>query len=229
MKIRSDSCRPGQAAAFTLVEVIVAMTILIFAVAGAAAITMQGLKIYAYDSDRLMLNNDMRHFTEQLSADAAGANCFLVYDSLATMNARSTTGVSGDYLVLVTLTPDASTGWSDITKIVGYYRVQTNATTNVGTVYRYSKTFSTPVAWTTTTASTWLASQVPTTTPTNTYPIFAQSVIGTGYDGTNYKKLFYINNSTNTSIMVKGKVQDQYNANYKLAIDTYNLTIAPHG
>ncbi|HXA14552.1 MAG TPA: prepilin-type N-terminal cleavage/methylation domain-containing protein, partial [Opitutaceae bacterium] len=127
--------------AFTLVEILIATTIMGFAVLGAAAFTVQGLKMYFNDADRLGTNHDMRKFTQMMSTDAAFANTFYVYD-IATNGAIATAGTdnyvtageSGDYLVLVSSTPDQSI----VTQMVVYWRVVPAGTTTsvAGAVYR---------------------------------------------------------------------------------------------
>lgn len=201
-----------------------------FAVMAAVAFTSQGLNIYKYEADRLLMNKDIRRFTQQMASDAAAANCFYIYPNFQTLTASGTDAAvtaagAGDYLVLVTTTCDATTGATKISKIVGYYRVQTDTTTNVGTVYRYSISFSPVQSWPAQ-FSDLLTAQVPPSTQ-GTHSVFEQAVIGQATDGVSYQKLFY--DFLTNGVMVKGQVQDWINANYKRAIDTYNLTIAPHG
>jgi Tfp pilus assembly protein PilW len=233
--------------AFTLVEVLIAAMISLLVVVSATAITLQFLKTYQYEENRLTTNHDIRNFTEQMTSDAAHANCFFIYPNFSSITASTssdpaiTEGAEGDYLVLVTTGYNQVTGATTVTKVVGYYRVvPTGSTTNIGALYRYSFDYSAaPIAW----ASpfyTWLIAQSITSTiqgvnndipspaaaASSTHKLFEASVVGDPASGIT-GQLFY--DFLVTGIMVKARIEDQSNPNLVKVIDTYNLTVAPHG
>jgi Tfp pilus assembly protein PilW len=236
--------------AFTLVEVLVAAMLTLVVVFSATAITLQFLKTYQYEEYRITTNHDIRRFTEQMTDDAAHANCFFIYPNFSSITAGMTStsadpaitqGSEGDYLVLVTTGYNQVTGATTVTNVVGYYRVvPTGSTTNIGAVYRYSFDYSAaPIAWTSP-FFTWLVGQgivstiqgvnndIPSsaTAASSTHKLFEASVIGDPASGLT-GQLFY--DFLVTGIMVKARIEDQSNPNLVKVIDTYNLTIAPHG
>jgi Tfp pilus assembly protein PilW len=231
--------------AFTVVEVMIATTICLLVVTSAIAITLQFLKTYQYEENRLTMNHDIRHFTEQMTDDAAHANCFYIYPNFGSVTVGGAdtainAGAEGDYLVLVTTGYNQVTGATTVTKVVGYYRNIYNAGSNYGTVYRYSFDYGSPGLPWVTPFCTWLASTgnivpsilgtsqtpSPAIAATSTHKLFEPTVIGDPTQGVT-GQLFY--NFNITGVMVKAEVQDQSNPNQVKVIDTYNLTIAPHG
>jgi prepilin-type N-terminal cleavage/methylation domain-containing protein len=233
--------------AFTLTELLIAMALMGFVVVGAASFTIQSLKIYYTDADRLGTNHDMRKFTQMMSTDTASANFAYIYD-IATNGAIPTTGTdnhvtagkSGDYLALITQTSDQST----ITQIVVYWRiVPAGTTTSVpGAVYRFAtpNTLTEPA---TQTIGFLLNKYGFLTAPTSTAGLFMGTMTGgtlatgTGVIGTAtnvptvtppvHPNLFY--NFQGEAIMVKAQIEEQGNQNQQLSVDTYNLTIWPRG
>jgi Tfp pilus assembly protein PilW len=232
--------------AFTLAEVLIATTLALIVVCSATALTIQFLKTYQYEEYRLSTNHDIRSFTEQMTDDAAHANCFFIYPNFASIAAGTSTdpaitmGSEGDYLVLVTTGYNQVTGATTVTKVVGYYRVvPTGSTTNVGALYRYSFDYSAaPIAWVSP-FYTWLQGRGIVSTiqginndipspaaASSSHKLFEASVVGDPASG-NTGQLFY--DFMVTGIMVKARIEDQSNPNLVKVIDTYNLTIAPHG
>jgi type II secretory pathway pseudopilin PulG len=236
--------------AFTLVEVIIAAMITVLVVLSATAITLQFLRTYQYEEGRITTNHDIRNFTEQMTSDAAHANCFFIYPNFSSITTGTvsdpaiTEGAEGDYLVLVTTGYNQVTGATTITKVVGYYRVvPSGSTTNIGALYRYSFDYSAaPIAWPAGAFYTWLIAEgivstiqgvngdipAPAAAASSTHKLFEASVVGDPQASpANSGQLFY--DFMVTGIMVKAEIEDQSNPNLVKVIDTYNLTIAPHG
>ncbi|HTQ30338.1 MAG TPA: prepilin-type N-terminal cleavage/methylation domain-containing protein [Opitutaceae bacterium] len=241
---------PNRAPAFTLVELLVAMTIIGFAVAGAIAITIQGLKIYYTDTNRLSVNKDMRKFTQAMFTDAAFSNDFYIYDP-ATNGAIPTSGndnyvssgKSGDDLLLVTTSTNSATGAITVTKLIAYYRTVTNTTNNSGPIYRIEVdspqdgSGTTPAPGNTAIYALWNANIKPLIAGHTA--TFITSAIGTASYNTSpasspsHLNVFY---NANAFIMVRCQIQEQgynggttANTNQIKAIDTYNLSIWPRG
>jgi prepilin-type N-terminal cleavage/methylation domain-containing protein len=131
---------------FTLVETLVAVTIIGLATVGIIAFLRQGLQMYYADRARLIINRDIRTFTSKMDTDAVTANFFCLYQDFNTRTTGSPAvdgaladGQVGDFLVLVYTDPAlATTGVSMVTDLVGYYREITNTTLNTGPVRRFT-------------------------------------------------------------------------------------------
>jgi len=83
MKFKSSD-RRLVARAFTLAEVLIATTLLGLVVVGAIALTRQVLYVYYYDTGRVLVNKDIRSFTQHMDTDAAYANYFLIFPNFTT-------------------------------------------------------------------------------------------------------------------------------------------------
>ncbi len=231
---------------FTLVEILVAIGIMGFAVAGAVTFMGQAQKTYYYDTSRLLLNADMRKFTQQMTTNAVFANYFLIYPNFQTRSVTTTTGnvtttvdanvndgMPGDFLVLVSGDTDAVTGKTTINQLVGYYRDPNDPTsaTSTGPVRTFNINLSPAVDPTATPVWSLLNTYVPTTTA-HTNPIviqLAQGLAGTTSvtgNTTSNSCLFY--NFYDRSVMIKGQIIEQNGLNRK-AVNTYNFTVSPRG
>ncbi len=231
MSATLQTIRRAKNRAFSLVELLVAMTLIGFVGVIAAAFLRQTLTIYYYDSGRIMINRDIRSFTQEMATNAVFSNYFMIFKDFST---RSTTsgsttvdaamadGQSGDFVVLVfTSTPDATTGKSYITKVVGYYRdVQANAAiAGTGPVRKFvvsglnydPTTSSAPI-------STLLSTYMPTSNSSSN-PIVVQLAQGLA-DG----KLFY--DFMDRSILIRGQIIEQGTVTRR-AVSTYNFAVTP--
>ena len=208
----------------------VAITLLGLVGVGIARFTIQALNIYHYDSGRILVNKDIRSFTQEMSTNAVFANYFRIYPNFTT---RSTTtggvtteahvsdGQSGDFLVLIFSDTNVTTGKTTINRLIGYYRDPTSsAATATGPVRKFDVVVSPAVDAGTTTLSTLLNTYVPTSTAhTNTTVIQLAQGLSNG-------SLFY--DFYDRSIMIKGQIIEAGNQ-YRRAINTYNFTVSPRG
>jgi prepilin-type N-terminal cleavage/methylation domain-containing protein len=117
-------CQPTKVrnpAGFTLVEVIVTMTIIGFVVAGVMPFFLQSSKYLYTGEQKLLINADIRDFTNEMVENAREANYFVLYEAVytrtrldgvtvrrdannnGTVNAidRRTSGQAGEFLVFV--------------------------------------------------------------------------------------------------------------------------------
>ncbi|HVU18938.1 MAG TPA: prepilin-type N-terminal cleavage/methylation domain-containing protein [Candidatus Didemnitutus sp.] len=218
---------------FTLVEILIAMAIMGFAVAGTVTLLTQALRTYYYDSGRLRVNRDIRTFTQDMDTDAAYSNYFLIYPNFSTRSSGSPVvdayvadGQSGDFLLLVTIFacttdgvgPNGSAsgfyaGHNYVTKLVGYYRDATTTTT--GPVRRFSVNVPTsgthyPADMTDTSYYTnpgppmaTLLNAVEPTSNQSTNPVVVQIAEGLAA-GSSTSGLFY--DFQDKSIMVRGQI-----------------------
>lgn len=226
----------GRRAAFTLIEMMVALTIMGLASVGVLRMLVQGLTIYSYDTGRIKVNKDIRSFTEEMTTNAVYSNYFRIYPNFTT---RSTTsgstttdaavhdGESGDFLCLFFCDTDATTGKTTINRIIGYYRDpdDPSVSTSTGPVRKFDKTISPAVDPAVTPIYTILDNNVAASTA-HTNPVVLQLAQGLA-NGT----LFY--DYYDRSVMVKGQIIETMSGNKndanRRAINTYNFTVSPRG
>jgi len=160
MKTTPSRSRTGLAG-FTLVEVLISMSIVCTVLALTMSTFVYGLRIMYKDTQRLITNASLRAFTAQITKETLDASTFYLFDyytKLATNVNVATDPIfpsgpdidaagtdydkwiaHGDCLVLVTLTSLYRT--TDIRQIRVYYRVTTNqATVNTEAPVRYYET-----------------------------------------------------------------------------------------
>ena len=230
-------CSTRPARAFSLTELMVALTVLGLTMTSVVALTYQGLNVYAYDSGRLLVNHDLRKFTGDMTTDAVYSNYFRVYPNFAT---RSTTtagvttdayvrdGQTGDFLVLVFTTTDPTTAVTTITRLIGYYRDPD--ATGIGPVRKFDVTL-TPAAIIG--ATTHAGASPPVYTMydlLNAYEPTANahtnSVVIQLAQGLASGNLFY--DFYDRSIMIRGQINEQ-GGMIRKAVNTYNFTVSPRG
>jgi hypothetical protein len=234
MKYKSSD-RRLVARAFTLAEVLIASTLLGLVLVGAIALTRQVLYVYYYDTGRVLVNKDIRSFTQHMDTDAAYASYFRIFPNFATravggVDGNIADGSSGDFLVLVTTMTCAKNdvpvtglkgGKGYITNIVGYYRDATATTT--GPVRRFA--LAIPYVDPTTLGAAPISFLLDTYMPTGNSslnPVIIQLAQGLA-NGT----LFY--DFKNNSIMVRGQIIENGGQGNKRAVSTYNFTVSPRG
>jgi prepilin-type N-terminal cleavage/methylation domain-containing protein len=232
---------------FTLVETLVAVTIIGVASVGMLAFLRQGLKMYYADRARLMINRDIRTFTSKMDSDAVTANYFCLYQDFntrgsASVDASLVDGQVGDFLVLVYTDPAMTgTGVSMVTDLIGYYREITDSTLNTGPVHRFTAHLATPVDAKLTPMFTILSNNV--TGNISSYPVVTQLAqgratvttlnVGSADEvavATTTPRLFY--NRQNRSIMISAQISESLNearTSTSNVGNTYNFTVSPRG
>jgi prepilin-type N-terminal cleavage/methylation domain-containing protein len=234
MKLHSPN-RRRTARAFTLAELMIASTLLGLIMAGAILLTRQVLYVYYYDTGRILVNQDIRSFTQHMETDAAFSNYFMIFPDFSTraasgLDANVNDGNSGDFLVLVTTatcllndTPVTGmiAGNNYITNLTGYYRDAT--TTTSGPVRRFSVpvSYADPTKLGAAPISTLLNSYMPTANSSSN-PIIIQLAQGLA-NGT----LFY--DFQDHSIMVRGQIIESGGQGNRKSVSTYNFTVSPRG
>jgi prepilin-type N-terminal cleavage/methylation domain-containing protein len=224
---------------FTLVEILVALTVFGLAMSSILLLSRQVMNSYMYEQGSVSINQDIRKLTQNLTKDAVFSNFYRIYRSYqnrsdngsynGTADTPVTDGLSGDFLIFFTSTVDttSSAGKQLITQMVGYYRDAPAPTTvngvlvsSPGPVRRRVVTPTTPFDPTTMTMLSLL----------NTYfPIASQSsqpVVVQLAQGLSNGNLFY--NFYNRSVIVRGQIQESGNLFQKTA-STYNFTVSPRG
>jgi Tfp pilus assembly protein PilW len=237
-----------------LVEVLLALFITGFVLAGAIAFFVDGWKTYYKDEMRLTVNADLRKFTTAMETDAAFANNFYIYDLdtnpvAAGGNSYVTPCESGDLVLLVNFSTAAATGVTTFTRIVAYYRTITDAVNNAGPVYRYDTAENPAYALanggiaalgTTSIDSLYINYIKDNIVKSNHLFLPTATVIGKAINTPpalgqpaapyNHANLFYYLSAPSTGsgdFMVLSAVQEYENNQTVLAIDTYNFTVWP--
>jgi prepilin-type N-terminal cleavage/methylation domain-containing protein len=220
---------------FTLVELMVSVTILGFVVLGVLQFTIAAENILDFDEGRIAINNDIRSFTQAMTTNAVYANYFLIYPNFATRSTTTGTGTtsvtldasvndgqSGDFLVLATANTDPTTGLLTVSQLVGYYRdpAAPGVATSTGPVRTFTITLSPAVNPSVTPIYSLLNTYVPTSTA-HTNPIVLQLAQGLS-NGT----LFY--DFYDRSIIINGQVIEPGNQ-FQQAVNTYDFTVSPRG
>ena len=214
----------------TLVEILVSTSIMGLASIGVFGLLIQALNIYHYDNGRILVNEDIRDFTTEMTTNAVYSNyCRVLPDfNTRSRNVGATAedafvadGESGDFLILVFCDTD-SAGKMTVNRIVGYYRTPAdpNDPASQGPVRRFDRTISPAVDPAVTPIYQILNNTVPTSTA-NTNPIVLQLAQGLA-DG----NLFY--NYKDQAVMIRGQIIEQGNQR-RQAVNTYNFTVAPRG
>jgi prepilin-type N-terminal cleavage/methylation domain-containing protein len=212
---------------FTLVEILVATTILSLMVTAVLGLFVNLMKSYKYNTFRLSINRDVRTFTNELTDTATYANYYIILADFNTRTAGAAgsevlaylgDGESGDCLLLVF---KDDTDDTLIKRLVGYYHDPDD--TGSGPVRKFDLTFATPVSG----SSLWTL--MPATSTLHTNPdIISAGTIGRATGTTTASRLFY--NFFNRSVMIKGQIN--YTSNDGLtrrAVSTYNFTVSPRG
>lgn len=221
--------------AFTLVEVLVAVTILGIVSAGMLRVFIQALNVWAYDTGKILVNRDIRKFTTEMTENATYANYFKIFPSYANLTRSVSTlvnpsdpdqgyttaiadtsvndGGSGDCLVLVFMDPADD---RKVSRLVGYFRSPTSLTdpTSTGPVRRFTIDV-TPSSL----LPVWQL--MPTISNPAIYPEVVELTRGLANG-----KLFF--NFYDRSIIVKGEIIHQGSL-VKRATNTYNFTVSPRG
>lgn len=221
-------CRPTRSGrAFTLVEVLVATTILGIMVVAILGLFINLMKSYKYNTFRLSINRDVRTFTNELTDTATYANYYIILSDFSTRTTGAAgsevlaylgDGESGDCLLLV-FKDDADD--TKIQRLVGYYHDPDS--NGLGPVRKFDLTFNPTVAG----SSLWTL--MPSTSTLHTNPdIISAGTVGRATGTSTSGRLFY--NFFNRSVMVKGQIN--YISNDGLtrrAVSTYNFTVSPRG
>ncbi|MCX6953736.1 MAG: prepilin-type N-terminal cleavage/methylation domain-containing protein [Verrucomicrobia bacterium] len=225
--------------AFTLVEILIAATIMGLVSAGMLRILVQTLNVYYYDTGKILVNKDIRKFTSEMTERATYANYFRIFPSYSNLTRTVTTytdpsdpdqgyiqaladtsvndGLSGDCLVLV-YKDDVDD--RKIKQIIVYFRAPADPSdpNSTGPVRRLIRDISPPRA-----DPVWRL--IPSDLNPADYPEVVELSRGLANG-----KLFY--NFYDRSIIVKGEIIHRggmINSRNASATNTYNFTVSPRG
>jgi len=217
---------PPRSKGFTLVEVMVTMTIFGFVSIGLAAFIIEVNRGLFWSAQKSLITKDVRNFTTRISLETLGANTGYVYPGFNradrdSVDDRRQSGQSGDCLVLIYMDPHPDIDDpKHYTRIVVYFR-QPDAE-NVSPVYRAEKTFSTPREIDTSAGPDHFEDLLNAHFPPNPtgFPVVLELSRGLA-DGSLFR------NFGNNTFVVNGEIL--HGNQVKEVTNTYNLTISPRG
>lgn len=196
-------------AGVTLMELMIGMTISTIVLGGTISLFLMGSTTAANGTGRLLINRDIRNFTNEMIENARYADYFKTYTSF-TDRTEQNDGGSGDFLILVhrdVTDPDK------ISRVIGYYRYTLTEGAE-GPVLMFDNEYSP-------TTSTDLASLIPAADTKGSHGEIIELSNGLS-DG----KLFY--NFYDRSVVVRGEIIHN-GAVGEQVTNTYNFTISPRG
>lgn len=236
---RSHLRASSRARGFTLVEMLVATTVLGLVSVGMLRILIQTLNVYYYDTGKILVNKDIRKFTGEMTENATYANYFRIFPSYTNLTRTVTTyvnpsdpdqgfttaiadtsvndGLSGDCLVLVYKDPADD---RKIARLIAYFRAPTNPSDPASTgPVRKMDLAITP------SSSLPVSQLIPAISNPGSYPEVVELSRGLANG-----KLFY--NFYDKSIIVKGEIIHRggmIRSRNASATNTYNFTVSPRG
>ncbi len=201
---------------FTLVEILIAMSISFMVIAGIMSFYIQFYKIGFTNEQRNRINRDMRQLTGELSRAGRQANDYFIYNSIADVDHnqasdRQLDGGAGDFLVFIY---KDDSGSEETMRLVGYYREPESLDPDaLGPVRRFEVNFDPP-------SLLAVEELIPAYADlTNSKDVVELS------KGLANGRLFY--NFLGRSVMMNGQI---YHGNQaKRVTETYNFTISPRG
>ena len=223
----SPTSPPNPKAGFTLVEILIATTILVVVVGMATQMLVSTGRASFITDERLDINADVRQLTNEIIADGQAADRFYIYASYDASvyapdengnygAARLGDGKTGDLMLLVYEGSESSEedGYP-ITRIVGIYRDSTQDNPTQAPVRRFAvENVDSDDAYL---APEALIPKIEDTANHSTIVELAEGLAN--------GSLFY--NYKDTSVMLNAKIVHGNAA--KEITDTYNLTIRPRG
>jgi prepilin-type N-terminal cleavage/methylation domain-containing protein len=226
MKSHLSFSPPRSNRGFTLVEILISMTIMGLASVGIFKLLIYGQSIYYYDAGRVKVNEDIRSFTGEMTTNAVYSNYGRILPNFTTrssgsQNAFVADGQSGDFLLLVFCDTE-SDGKTKVNRLIGYYRTPSNTSdpASTGPVRKFDKVISPSIDPAATPIYDILNTYVPTSTA-NTNPVVLQLA-----QGLSNGNLFY--NFKDRSVIIRGQIVEQGNLRRR-AVNTYNFTVSPRG
>ena len=243
-------CRVG---GFTMVELLVAMSVSLLVLGGVVGFFIQGLNTFYYDSGRLMVNRDNRAFASQLAKDGSQARYFVIFPNFlarskvvsgVTIDDIANDSQSGDFLLFCYTRPlmvgnPAGRGKEMVVKIIGYYRDYTGMDANLaidqpengGPIRRFEVNIPDPGIEVSTTVNYQHYQLLQPLAPVSgldpstgkPWPVAVNTARGTRVDG----RLFY--NFRKGSAVISGQFQEAGNLRSRFVTNTYNFSVSPRG
>ena len=193
----------------TLIELMIGMAISTVVLGGSISIFLMGSNTAANGTGRLLINRDIRNFTNEMIENARYSDYFKIYTSYRDRSEQNDGG-SGDFLVLVHRDIEDA---DKIRRIIGYYR-WTQLEGEEGPVLMFDNEYN-PAS----------ISDLDTIIPSTSSYGQHRKVIELS-NGLSDGKLFY--NFYDRSIVVRGEIIHDGHTGEQVT-NTYNFTISPRG
>ncbi|MBT3483520.1 MAG: prepilin-type N-terminal cleavage/methylation domain-containing protein [Opitutales bacterium] len=194
---------------FTLAELLISLTIFSVFMTGLFSLFFYGANRASDGVGKLLINRDIRKFTNEMTENARFSDFFEIYKSFTNRD-QQYDGGSGDFLVLTHRDP-ANKG--NIGRIVGYYRYAEQDGSE-GPVLMFDQSYNPS-------STEELADLLPAISSAGSH----EEVIELS-NGLSDGKLFY--NFYDRSIIVRGEILHD-GAIAQQVTNTYNFTISPRG
>jgi type II secretory pathway pseudopilin PulG len=211
---------------FTLTEIIIAAAIVVLTLGALTSFMVSSTKDIFWATNKSIITNDVRSFTQRISNETLGANTGYVYKSFSASDRNSASdqkqsGQTGDCLVLIHIAPYPNIGDDKhYTKLVIYFRAPDE--NGESPVYRVEKTFDTPQPIKTENGHNhfekFLTIHFPRSGDTSNIVLELSRGLADG-------NLF--RNFGNNTFIINGEIL--HGNNVKEVTNTYNLTISPRG
>jgi type II secretory pathway pseudopilin PulG len=218
---------------FTIVELMIALTIMLSVLAMTTGFLMESTLINFRSQAKSNINRELRNTVNSMAIEAKQSNFFIIYESAHEADRfdavdRRRPNESGDALLLVFKSgyPDMEGLGMDplrdprpITRIILYYRDPTTQVggVEIGPVMRWEREFSPPITNTQQIVEVERLIPALATLRTQSRQVMAFS------EGLVNGRLFY--NFQNRTIMINGRIIHGNQA--KWVTDTYNFSISP--
>ncbi len=194
---------------FTLVEIVTTLAIFGLSIGAIMSMFIHGLKSQALGNAKVMINRDIRSFTNDMIDAANLASYFIIYNAFDDRTEVGD-GSTGDFLVFVSLD---ETNPSLIDKVVGFYR-SAPALNQEGPVLTFETNDNLNSAQT-------VENLIPLASTMGNH----QEVVEISR-GLSNQRLFY--NFNRIAIMIRGEIRREGTVEID-PVNTYNFTIAARG
>lgn len=222
---------PSSKRGLTLAEVVITLAIVGMISAAFFQFTGSTNRLLFDSAEKLMVNKDIRTFSEEMVTEVTAADQFYIYPTFDANNRddagdRQLDGQTGDFIFLLYMQPwpaNDVTNPEHVTRIVGFFR-QPDAT-GKGPVYKFEENYN-PGSYVDTTATGYTPETLITHLNfTNPGPPYSRVVELSRGLASASGDLFY--NYWGRAIMVKGEFIHGNDA--RRITDTYNFTVSPKG
>ena len=237
----STASRPHSLRAFTLVEILIAVTLFGVAISSTLGFYLYAMRTYQFDIGKCLVNSDFRRFTDQMVNNVTFASQIYILPSFTERTITTTytdpitfatstvtnlntvaNSTSGDFLVLVY--QDATT--TNIVRLVGYYRAEDSSMKNYGANQFPVRMFDITLNES---ASTNIATLLPSTSTLNSSShrlLFLDSTALGNPNATTSAPGIFTNINGGRTVIVNGELCNRGNNIRKKASNKYNFTVS---
>ncbi|HOF10036.1 MAG TPA: prepilin-type N-terminal cleavage/methylation domain-containing protein [Opitutaceae bacterium] len=237
----STASRPHSLRAFTLVEILIAVTLFGVAISSTLGFYLYAMRTYQFDIGKCLVNSDFRRFTDQMVNNVTFASQIYILPSFTERTITTTytdpitfatstvtnlntvaNSTSGDFMVLVYQDPTTT----NIVRLVGYYRAEDSSMKNYGAnqfpVRMFDIALDQP-------ATTNIATLLPSTSTLNSSAhrlLFLDSTGLGNPNATTSAAGIFTNINGGRTVVVNGELCNRGNNIRKKVSNKYNFTVS---